>query len=60
MSMVQLNARVPQDLKRAARLAALAKGKSLSAVIREALEDFVAQSDEEVKELARHIDEKAK
>ena len=55
MATIQLNARVPEDLKKAAQLAALMRGQSLSAVIREALEDYVTQSNKEVGEAIRQL-----
>lgn len=60
MVTAQLNVRVPRDLKKIAWYVARMRGDSLSEVIRGALEDYIAQSDEEIRELARRIDEKAK
>ena len=58
MATIQLNARVPRELKKAAQLAALMRGQSLSAVIREALENYVAQSNKEVGEVIRQLGER--
>lgn len=58
MATIQLNARVPEDLKKAAQLAALMRGQSLSEIIREALEDYVAQSNKEVGEAIRQLRER--
>lgn len=50
MTTVQLNFRLPGDLKRAAQHVAVERGDSLSEVIRVALRDYVDQFSEEAKQ----------
>lgn len=58
--MAQLNVRVPEDLKRIVRYVTMMRGDSLSDVVREALENYLIESDEEIKALARHAAKKTK
>lgn len=48
--MKQINARVSEELHRAARIKALKTGKSLTQVINELLQDWVEENDEQKNE----------
>ena len=55
MATVQLNLRLPEDLKREAQHIAVERSDSLSEVIRAALRDYVAQSSEGTKQAIRQL-----
>lgn len=55
MTTVQLNFRLPEDLKRDAQHVAVERGESLSKVIRAALRDYVDRSSERTKQVIRQL-----
>lgn len=60
MAMVQMNVLVPPEVKRTMKLIAFTRGESLSKTVRGILTEHIANSDEEIKEFAQHLNDAEK